>query len=107
MELAWPTDRSVCQRLLEDHQVVPAVGVPTDADDVVTQRDRQVQHRPVLVVALEADRVVLVLPCPAVYGVHELSRDPLPATVRDHPVEPAEEYVRLELEADEKPDGLF
>src|SRR5439155_5318693 len=43
------------QRFLEDHEVVAPVGVPADAHDVVHPGDRQVQHRAVLVVTLEAD----------------------------------------------------
>ena len=41
--------------LLEDHEVIAAVGVPAHADDVVAQGDGEVEHGSVFVVAFEAD----------------------------------------------------
>jgi hypothetical protein len=58
----------------------------------------------VLVVALEADRLVVVLPGPAVGGVHQLRGDPLAAALGQHPVKPGEEDRGLQLEPEEKPD---
>src|SRR5688572_15988574 len=57
-----------------------------------------------LVMALEADRFVLVLPGPAVHGVHELAGDALAATLLQDAVEPGEEHRRFQLEAHEKAD---
>ena len=59
---------------------------------------------PVLVVALEADRLVIVLRAQLVDGVHELRGDSLAAVVRHHAVEPGEEDRRLQLEAEEEAD---
>src|SRR4051794_32977175 len=98
---------SMRQHFFEDHQVVPAIGVPTNADDVVTKRNRQMEHWAMLIVALEADRFVLVLPGPAMHGIHELAGDALPAALLQHAIEPGEEHGRLQLEAHEKTDGAL
>src|SRR5258708_3006705 len=77
----------VRQHLLEDHKVVPAIGVPADADDIVAQGDGQVQHRAVLIVAFETDRLVFVLLGPAMHGVHQLRGDSLASAVGHNAVE--------------------
>src|SRR5205807_6642817 len=80
----------------------PAIGIPAHTDDVVMERDGQVQHRPVLIVALEANGLVLVLLRPAMDGFHQLGGDSLAAILRYDAVKPGEEDSRLQLEADEK-----
>src|SRR5262245_16540068 len=80
----------LAKHLLEDHKVIAAVGIPADADDVVAQGDGEVQHRAMLVVALEAEGLVFVLLGPGVHGVHELRCHALAAKVGQHAVEPRE-----------------
>src|SRR5262245_27533238 len=57
------------QHLLEQDELVLAVAVPAHPDDIVAVVQRQEQHGPLLVVALEADRLVVVLLSPAVQRV--------------------------------------
>ena len=60
------------QVLLEHDEVIAAVGVPVQPDDVVAELDRQMQHRAVAVVTLQSDRFVVVLGGPALGRFHEL-----------------------------------
>src|SRR5262249_58032137 len=93
------------ERLLEDHQIRFPIWIPADADDVILLGDRQVQHGPMLVVALEADRFVIVLLRPAMDGVHELRGNSLAAELGKDAVEPGEKNHRLKFKSKEKPHG--
>src|SRR5579875_1020538 len=62
------------------------------------------QHRSVLIMALETDRFVAMLARPFVDGFHQLRSDPLTAKFRQHAIKPGEEYARLQLESQEEAD---
>src|SRR5262249_25946535 len=92
------------QDLFENDQVVAAVRIPADADNVITQSDGQVEHGTMLVMTFEANRFVFVLVGPAMDRLHELRRNSLAAEFRQHAVEPGKVDVRLQLEAKKKAD---
>ena len=94
------------QHLLEQHEVVPAVGIPAHADDVIFLGNAQVKHRTMLVVTLEANGIVIVEQRPAMHRVHQLRRDPLPAKFRQHTIEPRKEDARFQLEPERKANGV-
>src|SRR5262249_25836969 len=94
------------QRLLKDDQVIPPVAVPTDAADVVAERDRQVKQSAMVIVAFDPHHFVAVLPGPIVDCFHELGRNPMAAEIRVDAVEPGEVSGWLELEAEEETDWL-
>src|SRR4051794_33970776 len=85
------------EALLEQHEVIAAIGVPTHADHVVTELDGEMKHGPMGVVAFEPERFVLVLHSPALSGFHELRTDPHAAKLGQDAIEPGEEGVGLEL----------
>src|SRR5262249_48882061 len=97
---------SSLQVLLENHQVIGAIRVPADADDVVAEGNREVEHGPVLVVALEADVLVVAHLGPGVSGFHQLRGDSLAAVVGGNTIEPGVKDGWLQLETEEKADGL-
>ncbi len=103
-----PSTCSICRERSAacDYQVVAAVGVPADADDVVAEGNGEVD-RAMLVVAFEANGLVVVLPGPAMDGVHELAGDPLTPAIGNHAVKPGKENGRIELKAHEKADGII
>ncbi len=57
-----------------------------------------------LVVALEANGLVLVRYSPALGGFHELRTDAVATVLGQHAVEPREERVGLQFEAEEEAD---
>src|SRR5262245_20623789 len=77
------------------------------ANDVVATLDGQVQHRPLVIVALKTKILVVVLFRPAMDSFHELRSDSMAAVFSEDAVEPDIEDVRFQLEAEAKSDGTL
>src|SRR5688572_2835742 len=61
------------------------------------------QHGPMLIVTLETQAAIAMVPGPGLLGLHELRGDAGPPNIRQHAAEPTEVRRRHQLIADREP----
>lgn len=96
--------RSLAQIFFEYHHVTQGVGIPSNAHEIVPFRNRHMEHRAMLILALEPENVVAVVVREALDGVHELRGDAQTSGIRTYATEPAIKSGRSNLKADSKAD---
>ena len=97
----------VRQDLFEDHRGFPPIRVPADTQNVVNSAAHgQLQHRPVLIVALEADGRILMGQRLCVGRIHQLRGNSFAAKFGHHTVQPGEKDRRLQLKPMKNPTGM-